>query len=109
MIENFLPAILIRRTFHKAHDVRNNNGALGRDDKYDIRLVFILAAIGIEIIIKQDRDFTGKHSTIRGLLGNDRAILGQFFEIIYIGVKVIEIEDEDDSDVENGSDEEMAV
>ena len=70
----------MRAVFDQAHDIRNRNRALGRNDKGNIGLVFVFRTIGIEIVIKQDRNFTRQNTCIGGLFWHNRIVCFQLFE-----------------------------
>jgi hypothetical protein len=49
-----------------------------------------LRAVSIEVVVDQDRDFSGNHPRIRGLLGHDGLVLGHRLEPVDRGREVVQ-------------------
>ncbi|MCY1228027.1 hypothetical protein D9M72_403200 [compost metagenome] len=80
----------MRRLVDQAHHVGNHHRALFGDHEGNVGVVLVAGAIGVEVVIEQDRDFTGQHARICGLLGHDRLVLLQVLEILEGRAEVVE-------------------
>ena len=63
--------------------------AFRRDDEPRRGIIAILRAIGVEIVVEQDRDLARKHTGIGGLLRHDRLIGLQALKERYGGIKIL--------------------
>src|SRR3546814_16492987 len=77
------------RAFVHGHHVRERYGAFLGNDKHDVGMVCIFAAVRVEVEIDQDGDFTGQDAGVRGLLGYDGVVLLQLLEVVDGGLEVV--------------------
>ena len=75
---------------NQAHDIGDHNGAFGGNDKGNIGHVLVFRAIGVEVIIQQDWNFTRHDACIGSLFRHDWIIGGQFLEILDTGTKIVQ-------------------
>ncbi|KGC54213.1 hypothetical protein DO65_5953 [Burkholderia pseudomallei] len=86
-----LPAVrLVRRALHEAHHVRHRNRAFLRNHEFDVRMILVLRAIGVEIVVEQDRNLAGQHARVCGLLRHDRLVRLQLAEPVERRAEIVE-------------------
>ena len=76
----FLALSLFGRVLHQTDHIRKHHRAFARNDEFEVALLVIFRAIGVEVVVEQDRHFAGDNARIRGLLRYDRLVLLQFLE-----------------------------
>ena len=79
----------MRRVLNHAHHVRNLNRAFLGDDKLNRRLVGVFGSIGIEVIVKQNRNFTGQAASVCRLLRNDRVVFKKLLIELNAGFEIV--------------------
>ena len=80
----------VRAVLDEAHDVRNDHGALTRNDELHVGAVLVLAAVGIEVVVEKNRNLAGDDSLVGCLLRHDGVVLGQRLEVLDGGIEVVQ-------------------
>src|ERR1700738_504200 len=80
IIENLLRFCLVRSALYETDDVRKYHGSFAWDDEFKLALFGIFRAVGIEVVIEENRDLAGNDARVGGLLWHDRLVLLQVLE-----------------------------
>ena len=85
-----MPLVGVRRVLHQAHDVRHDHRALAGKHEFEVALLLVLGPVGVEIVVEQDRDLARDDARVGGLLGHDRLVLLQVFEVADCRGEIVE-------------------